>query len=80
MEGSESLKTHSVIRDTERMQLNSWPISSKDVIVDILWDSDLKDELISDLRIKTGRCRDRKKSTVIYIVMVILKTSETVFR
>ena len=80
MEGSESLKTHAVIRATERMQLNSWPISSKDVIVDILWDSDLKDELISDLRIKTGRRRDRKKSTVIYIVMVILKTSETVFR
>ena len=75
MEGSESLKTHAVIRATERMQLNSWPISSKDVIVDILWDSDLVDELISDLRIKTGRCRDRKNSTATYIVMVKSKTS-----
>ena len=80
MERSESLKTHSVIRATERMQLNSWPISSEYLTVDILWDSDLVDELISDLRIKTGRCRDRKNSTVIYIVMALLKTSETVFR
>ena len=78
MEGNESPKTHSVLITTVRTQLNSWPISSEDVTVDIIWDLD--DELISDLRIKTGRCRDRKNSTAIYIGTAILKASEVVFR
>ena len=64
-----------VVLTTERK--GHWLIG-KDVTVDIIWDLD--DELISDLRIKTGRCRDRKNSTAIYIGTAILKASEVVFR